>query len=221
MNITLDDPLHTPVYYNRMNPFNNFAPVDGRPWCVRRVVITGAQVSTPHPLPLPLSVSLYPIAREPPGPAPGSHCACLTMLSFPLARILGFFGCCCLRHDRSEPQPCVSLLRPFCIACLVQVYGFPDFVTALEYRRRAYAYVGLPPPPLQQLHARDTPRMITILDRPRIKPRHIHNIAAMLVGCSVLPSQPGRRLNQCPHVHAFVAQHCCDDNHFHCFMKTP
>lgn len=103
MNITLDDPLHTPVYYNRMNPFNNFAPVDGRPWCVRRVVITGAQV-----------------------------------------------------------------------------YGFPDFVTALEYRRRAYAYVGLPPPPLQQLHARDTPRMITILDRPRIKPRHIHNIAAML-----------------------------------------
>ncbi len=42
-----------------------------------------------------LSVSLYPIAREPPGPAAGSRCACLTMLSFPLARILGFFGCCC------------------------------------------------------------------------------------------------------------------------------
>lgn len=52
MNITLDDPLHTPVYYNRMNPFNNFAPVDGRPWCVRRVVITGAQVRAPSCPPL-------------------------------------------------------------------------------------------------------------------------------------------------------------------------
>ena len=53
MNITLEDPQHTPVYYHNNNPYNNLRPTDGRPWCFKQAVITGAQVTcldVLHPL---------------------------------------------------------------------------------------------------------------------------------------------------------------------------
>ncbi len=138
MNITLDEPETTPVYFNNVNPYNNLKPMDDRPWCFRQAVITGAQV----------------------------HLAAET-------------------HARI---PCNVMLRPYqsshhseCSLHGRQVYGFPDFVTALAFKRKAYAYVGLPAPPLQELRPANTPKMITILDRARIKPRHIHNIKAVLV----------------------------------------
>ena len=46
MNLTLDEPTKTPVYYNENNPYNNLNSENGRPWCFRRAVITGAQVSS-------------------------------------------------------------------------------------------------------------------------------------------------------------------------------
>ena len=76
-----------------------------------------------------------------------------------------------------------ALHHPACLAGAVdvQVYGFPDFVSALAFKRKAWLSVGLPAPPLQELVANNTLRMITILDRAISKPRHIHNIQDVIV----------------------------------------
>ncbi len=139
MNITLEEPLTTPVYTYGNTPFNNLASQEGTLWCVKHAVLMGAQV---------WSRAVCCFARQ------GVHCCWSASFS------------------------CATVPARW-----YQVYGFPDMVAAREYKRRAYKYVGLDLPPLQQLVAAQTPRMITILDREKTKPRHIHNLEEVKVTC--------------------------------------
>lgn len=59
------------------------------------------------------------------------------------------------------------------------VFGFSDMVSAHAFKRAAYEYAGLPPPPIQvdKSHPEyEVPANITVLDRPRDQGRHITNL---------------------------------------------
>jgi hypothetical protein len=59
----------------------------------------------------------------------------------------------------------------------VNVYGFPDMMSALEFKRKAYKYAGLDAPRIQASRSgASVPKTVTVLDRPRKAPRHITNL---------------------------------------------